>query len=248
MSLRDLDSRLRELAKTGQSVSGKMDSPPYLTKAVFGRAHFFPFVPLPYLRRVCQYWQLLHLDFIPLDGRRRLIVGVHEAHMELIGLLTYSDLPPSLPPRWLVDPFSVLTRMISRGMDKNGGTLRPSGVLDLVGQVYFDVALSNLGSDTSGSRRHLVDFSCGDTGALVVASEQSLLHSEADAIASHPLPGFPFEPRPRLLTVSARVDTPLDLEGVHWEPNRPAQPPVFSLWRGFVSLWHLSPILFACVL
>ena len=248
MSPRDLDSRLRELAKTGQSVSGQKDLPPSLTKAVFDRAQFFPFVPLPYLRRVCQYWQLLHLDFIPLDGRRRLIVGVHEAHMELIGLLTYSDLPPSLPPRWLVDPFSVLTRLISRCMEKSGGTLRPPGVLDLVGQVYFDVALSNLGNDTSGSRRQLVDFSCGDTEALVDTSEQSLLPSEADAIAPHLLPGFPFDPRPRLWNVPARVDTPLDLEGVHWEPNRPAQPPGFSLWRGFVSLWHLSPILSACVL
>ena len=248
MSLRDLDSRSRELAKTGQSVSGKMDSPPSPAKAVFGRAQFFPFAPLPYLRRVCQYWQLLHLDFIPLDRRHRLIVRVYEAHLELIGLLIYRDPPPSSPPRWLVDPFLILTRMICRGMDKNRGMLRPSGVLDLVGQVYLDVAPSTLGRDAGGSRRHLVDFSCRGTGALAVASEQSRPLSEADAIASLPMPGFPFEPCPRPLTVPVRVDTPLDLERVHWEPNRPAQPPVFSLWRGFVSLWHLSPILFACVL
>ena len=116
MSLRDLDSRLRELAKTGQSVSGKMGSPPSLAKAVFGRAQFFPFAPLPYLCRVCQYRQLLRLDFIPLDRRHRLIARVYEAHLEPIGLLIYRDPPPSSPPRWLVDPFLILTRMLCRGI------------------------------------------------------------------------------------------------------------------------------------
>ena len=244
----DLDSRSRELAKTGQSVSGKMDLPPSPAKAVFDRAQFFPFVPLPYLRRVCHYWQLLHLDFIPLDRRHRLIVRVYEAHLELLGLLIYRDLSPSPPPWWPVDPFLILTRMICRGMDRNKGMLRPSGVLDLVGQVYFDEAVSSFGGAAGGRLRHLVDFSCRDTEALAAASEQSRLLYEADALASFPLPGFPFGPSPRPLTVPVRVDTPLDLGRVHWEPNRSAQPPVFSLWRGFVYLWHLSPILFACVL
>ena len=120
----DLDSRSRALAKTCQLVSGKMDLPPSPAKAVFGRAQFFPCAPLPYLRRVCQYWQLLHLDFIPLDRRHRLIVRVYEAHLELIGLLIYRDLSPSPPPRWLVDPFLIFTRMICRGMDRNKGMLR----------------------------------------------------------------------------------------------------------------------------
>ena len=190
-----------------------MDSPPSPARAVFGRTQFFPFAPLPYLSRVCQYWQLLHLEFIPLDRRHRLIVRVYEAHLELMGLLIYCDPPPSPSPRGLVDSLLILTRMICRDMDKNRGMLRPSGVLDLVGQVYPDAAPSSLGRDVGGSRRHLVDFSC-----------------------------------PRPLTVPVRVDTPLDWERAHWEPTRPAQPPAFSLWRGFVFLWHLSPILFACVL
>ena len=112
-----------------------------------------------------------------------------------------------------MDSLLILPRLICRDMVKNREMLRPSGVLDLVGQVYPDAAPSTLGRDVGGSRRHLVDFSC-----------------------------------PRPLTVPVRVDTPLDWERVHWEPTRPAQPPGFSLWRGFVSLWHLSPILFACVL
>ena len=53
---------------------------------------------------------------------------------------------------------------------------------------------------------------------------------------------------PHPLTVPVRVDPPLDLERVHWEPTRLVQPPAFSLWQGFVSLWHLSPILLACIL
>ena len=193
MSPGDLVSGLRELARMGLSVSDRTDLPPSLTTVVVDRARFFPSAPLPYLRRVCQCWQLRHLDFIPLDDRHRLIVGVHEALTELFGLLTSSDPLLSIPPRWPVDPSSVLTRMIFLLMEKSGGTSRPPGVLDLAGQAYFDGALCNLAA-------------------------------------------FSY------------VDTPLDLEGVHWEPNRPAQPTAFSVWRGFVSLWHPSPILSACVL
>ena len=284
MSHLDQDFWLRELAKTGLTTSGQKELLTSLTKAVADREHYFPPAPSQYLRRIrqlllaaflpqqgplfvakpsepgqellsrCQCWQLLHLEFTLLDGKHRPIEGVHETITELIGLLTSSEFPLSIPPRWLVELFSDLTRMTSLRMEKNGWALRPPGVLDLASQAYFDAVLCNLENDKRRSRRQSADFSCGDTEALVDASQQSLLPPEADVIAPPLPPGFPFDNRPRLWNVSARVDTPKrgreggdpssDSDVVHREPKRLAS--VFPsghssvLPKPLVPLrWHL---------
>ena len=150
MSSCDHDFWLRELAKTGLSASGQKELLTSLTKAVADREHYFPSAPSPYLRRVrqllmaaflphkgplfvakpseseqellsrCQCWQLLRLEFSLLDGKQRPIEGAHEAITELIGLLTSSEFPLSIPPRWLVELFSDLSRMASLRMEKHG--------------------------------------------------------------------------------------------------------------------------------
>ena len=70
-----------------------------------------------------QCWQLLHLEFSLLDGKHRPVDGVHDAITEIIGLLTASEFPLTIPPRWLVELFSDLTRMTSLRMESNGWSL-----------------------------------------------------------------------------------------------------------------------------
>ena len=104
----------------------------------------------------------------------------------------------NIPPRWLVELFSDLTRMTSLRMEKNGWSLRPPGVLDLESQAYFDAVMCNMENDKRRSRRQLAAFSSGDTEALVDSSKQSLLPPDADAVVPPLPPGFPWGRRPRL--------------------------------------------------
>ena len=137
MSHFDQSFWLRELAKTGLPAAGQKELLTSLTKAVGGREYLFPTEPSQYVRRIrqlllaaflpqqgpllvakpsepgqelltrCQCWELLHLEFSLLDGSRRPIEGVHEAITELIALLTSSEFPLSIPPRWLVGFFRI---------------------------------------------------------------------------------------------------------------------------------------------
>ena len=272
MSNLDQSFWLRELAKTGLPAAGQKALLTSLTKAVGDREYIFPSEPNQYVRRIrqllsaaflpqqgpflltgpaepgqrvlsrCQCWELLHLELSLLDGSHRPIEGVHEAITELIALLTSSEFPLSVPPRWLAELFSDLAHMASLRMEKNGWQLRPQGSLDLASQAYLDAVLCNLENDTRRHRRQLVDFTCGDTEDLVDASRQSLLPPGEDAIAP-PLPhGFPLDHRPRLWLAAIRVDTPKrdregddsssDGGGTHRDPKRlasePGDPPLAS--------------------
>ena len=253
---------LRELAKTGLPAAGQKELLTSLTKAVGDREYIFPTEPSQYVRRIrqllsaaflpqqgplfvakpsepgqellsrCQCWELLHLEFSLLDGTHRPIEGVHEAITELIALLTSSEFPLSIPPRWLVELFSDLSRMASLRMEKNGWKLRPTATLDLASQAYLDAVLCNLENDKRRNCRQLVDFTCGDTEELADASRQALLPPAADAIVPPLPPGFPLDHRPRFWMSSVRVDTPKrDREeddsssesgGIRRDPKRPA--------------------------
>ena len=136
MSSSDPDVWLRELARTGLSVSAQHDLLTSLAKAVADREKYFPSESSPYLCRVrqlllttflpqsgplivsvrpdaawetlsrSQCWQLLHLEFSLLDATRRPVARVHDIVTEVIGLLTASEFPVNIPPRWLVELFS----------------------------------------------------------------------------------------------------------------------------------------------
>ena len=174
MSNCDPDFWLRELVRTGLSASDQKELLTSLTKAVADREKYFPQAPSPYLCRVRQFlmaaflpqkgplsismhpssepellsrrqcWQLVHLELSLLDGKLRPVEGVHEAIVELIGLLTSSEFPLTIPPRWLADLFADLERMTALRMDKNGWSLRPAGTLDMESQAYFDAVLRNI--------------------------------------------------------------------------------------------------------
>ena len=272
MSNLDHSFWLRELSKTGLPAEGQKALLTSLTKAVGNREHLFPLEPIQYVHRIrqllsaaflpqqgpfvvagpvepgrevlsrSQCWEAVHLELSLLDGSHRPIEGVHEALTELIALLTSSELPLSIPPRWLVELFTDLAHMASLRMEKNGWQLRPKGPLDLASQAYLDAVLCNLENDTRRHRRQLVDFTCGDTEELVDASRQSLLPPGEDARVP-PLPhSFPSDHRPRLWLPEIRVDTPKrEREGedsssdggdTHRDPKRiasePRDPPLAS--------------------
>ena len=109
MSSSDHEFWFRELARTGLSACGQKELVTSLTKAVADREKYFLQAPPPYLCRVRQFlmaaflpqrgplfvathaeseqellsrsqcWQLVHLEFPPLDGKHRPVEGVHEA-------------------------------------------------------------------------------------------------------------------------------------------------------------------------
>ena len=140
MSSSDPDVWFRELARTGLSVSAQHDLLTSLAKAVADREKFFPSDSSPYLSRVrqlllstflpqsgplivsvhpdaaretlsrSQCWQLLHLEFSLLDAQRRPVARVHDVITDVIGLLLASEFPLHIPPRWLVELFSDLSR------------------------------------------------------------------------------------------------------------------------------------------
>ena len=262
MSSNDPDFWLRELARTGLSVSGQHELLSSLARAVSDREKFFPSEPSPYLSRVrqlllatflpqfgplgvtvnpdaeqevlsrSQCWRLLHLEFTLLDAQRRPVARVHDVITEVIGLLLASEFPLHIPPRWLVELFSDLSRVTTLRMESNGWTLRPTVALDLDSQAYVDAVMRNLENDKRRSLRQLAAFTCGDTEAMVDASQQSLLPPDVDA-AVPPFPAsFPWAHHPRFYLIPHRIDTPkrdrtegdssLDSESGHRDPKRRA--------------------------
>ena len=262
MSSSDQDFWLRELARTGLSVSGQHDLLTSLAKAVADREKYFPSAPSPYLSRVrqlllatflpqfgpllvsvnpeaaqeslprSQCWQLLHLEFSLLDAKRRPVARVHDIITEVIGLMTASEFPLHIPPRWLVELFSDLSRLTTLRMESNGWTLRPTQALDLASQVYIDALMCNIENDKRRSRRQLAAFTCGDVEDMVDSSKQSLLPPDADVVAPPLPPSFPWDRRPRFYLAPHRVDAPKrdrtdgdsssESDGGHRDPKRRA--------------------------
>ena len=238
MSSSDPDVWLSALSRTGLSVSAQHDLLTSLAKAVADREKYFPSEPSPYLHRVrqllmttflpqsgplivsvhpdtaqetlsrSQCWQLLHLEFSLLDVAQRPVERVHDIVTEVIGLLTASEFPLNIPPRWLVELFSDLARLTTLRMESNGWSLSPTRPLDLASQVYLDAVLCNIENDKRRSRRQLASFTCGDTEDLLDSSKQSLLPPLADVIVPPIPPSFPMDFRPRFWLASQRVDTP----------------------------------------
>ena len=262
MSSNDPEFWLRELARSGLSVSDQQELLTSLARAVADREKFFPSEPSPYLSRVrqlllatflpqfgpfcvtvnpdaeqevlsrSQCWRLLHLEFTLLDARRRPAARVHDVITEVIGLLLASEFPLHIPPRWLVELFSDLSRVTTLRMESNGWTLRPQVALDWESQAYWDAVMRNLENDKRRSLRQLAVFTCGDTEAMVDAAQQSLLPPDGDAVVP-PFPAsFPWAHRPRFFLAPHRMDTPkrertegdssLDSESGHREPKRRA--------------------------
>ena len=238
MSSSDPDVWLRELARTGLSASAQHDLLTALAKAVADREKFFPAEPSSYLSRVrqlllttflpqsgplivsvhpdavqetlsrSQCWQLLHLEFSLLDVSHRPVSRVHDIVTEVIGLLTASEFPLNIPPRWLVELFSDLARLTTLRMESNGWSLSPTRPLDLASQAYLDAVLCNIENDNRRSRRQLASFTCGDVEDMADSSRQSMLPPLEDAIVP-PLPSsFPLDHRPRFWLATQRPDTP----------------------------------------
>ena len=238
MSSSDSDVWLCELARTGLSVSAQHDLLTSLAKAVADREKFFPADSSAYLCRVrqlllttflpqsgplivsvnpesvretlsrSQCWQLLHLEFSLLDATHRPVARVHDIVTEVIGLMTVSEFPLNIPPRWLVELFSDLSRLTTLRMESNGWSLCPTRPLDLASQAYLDAVMRNIENDKRRSRRQLASFTCGDAEDLVDSSKQSLLPPLADAIVPPIPPSFPLDHRPRFWLAPQRVDTP----------------------------------------
>ena len=129
MSSNDPGYWLRELARTGLSVSGQHELLSSLARAVSDREKYFPSEASPYLSRIrqlllatflpqfgpllvtvnpdaareslsrSQCWELLHLEFSLLDAQRRPVARVHDVLTEVIGLLLSSEFPLHIPPR-----------------------------------------------------------------------------------------------------------------------------------------------------
>ena len=238
MSSSDPDVWLRELARSGLSVSAQHDLLTSLAQAVADREKFFPSESSPYLCRVrqllsaaflpqsgplivsvnsdavpetlsrSQCWQLLHLEFSLLDSKRRPVSRVHDIVTDVIGLLTSSEFPLHIPPRWLVELFSDLARLTSLRMESNGWSLSPPRTLDQASQAYLDAVLVNIENDRRRSQRQLLSFTSGDSEELADSSKQSLLPPLADAIVPPIPPSFPLDFRPRFWLAPQRVDTP----------------------------------------
>ena len=238
MSSSDPDVWLRELARTGLSVSAQHDLLTSLAKAVADREKFFPSEVPPYLCRVrqllsavflpqsgplivsvhpdaapetlsrSQCWQLLHLEFSLLDAQHRPVSRVHDIVTDVIGLIATNEFPLHVPPRWLVELFSDLARLTSLRMESNGWSFSPPRNLDRDSQAYLDAVLINIENDRRRSQRQLLSFTSGDSEELADSSKQSLLPPLADAIVPPIPPSFPLDYRPRFWLAPHRVDTP----------------------------------------
>ena len=238
MSSSDPDVWLRELARSGLSVSAQHDLLTSLAKAVADREKFFPSDAPAYLCRVrqlllaaflpqsgplivsvhpdaapetlsrSQCWQLLHLEFSLLDEKHRPVSRVHDIVSDVIGLITTNEFPLHIPPRWLVELFSDLARLTSLRMESNGWSFSPPRNLDRDSQAYLDAVLINIENDRRRSQRQLLSFTSGDSEELADSSKQSLLPPLADAIVPTVPPSFPLDYRPRFWLAPQRVDTP----------------------------------------
>ena len=58
--------------------------------------------------------------------------------------MTRNEFPLTIPPRWLVELFGVLERVVALKMESNRWTLRPSVHLDAESQAFLAAILKNM--------------------------------------------------------------------------------------------------------
>ena len=238
MSNRGPDFWMRELARTGLSPADQKELLASLSNAVETRERYFPADSPTYVDRARRFllhtffpqlgpllllldpmypperisrgqcWQIAHLELSLLDGSRRPVADLHNVISEVITMITRNEFPLTIPPRWLVELFGALERVVAVKMESNRWTLRPSVPLDAESQAFLEAILKNMENDKRRSQRQHVSPSVGDTEALVDASGQSLLPPEEDPPIP-PIPAtFPWGHRPRLWHETPRVGTP----------------------------------------
>ena len=147
---------MRELARTGLPPADQKELLASPSNAAETRARYFPSAPLPYLGRVRQFlmaaffpqkgplllsvdrsspperlsrgqcWQIVRLELSLVDGTCRPADGLHTVISEVIGFMTRNEFPLTVPPRWLVELFSVLERAVALKIETNRWYLRPS--------------------------------------------------------------------------------------------------------------------------
>ena len=149
MSNRDPVFWMRELARTGLPPADQKEFSASLSNAAETRARYFPAEPLPNLDRVRQFlmaaffpqkgpsllsvdrsspperlsrsqcWQIAHLELSLLDGPSRPVDELHTVIADIITSLVRSELPLSIPSRWLMvllGRWSVLRSLKSTSM------------------------------------------------------------------------------------------------------------------------------------
>ena len=66
-------------------------------------------------------WQLVHLELSLLDGPSRPVEELHIVISDVITIMTRNEFPLTVPPRWLIDLFGILERVVAREMEKTAG-------------------------------------------------------------------------------------------------------------------------------
>ena len=239
MSSREPDFWLRELARTGLPTADQQEVLASLSNAAETRARYFPSAPAPYLGRVRQFlatafppqkgplflsvdrsylperlsrsqcWQIVRLELSLLDRTCRPVDGRHIVISEVTEFITRNEFVLTVPPRWLVELFSVPERAAALKMETSRWSLRPSAPLGAEGQAFLEAILKNVEDDKRRSQRQHCPPLAGDTETLADSPGQPLLPPEEDPPIP-PLPAsLPLGHRPRLWIANPRADTPM---------------------------------------
>ena len=137
MSFRNADFWLRELARSGLPPNAQKNFLASLSTAIDTRARYSPADPVIYVERVrnfimhtfllqmgplllsvdpayppekisrSQCWNLVLLELSLLGGPTRPVDELHTVIADIAAILVRSELPLSIPSRWLIDLFGV---------------------------------------------------------------------------------------------------------------------------------------------
>ena len=227
MPNRDPDFWMRELARMGLSPGDQKEFLDSLSNAVDMRARYFPNDPREYVDRVRRFlmhtffpqmgplllsvdpthpperisrnqcWQLAHLE-LSLLNETRPTDDLHTVLSDVITIMTRNEFPLTVPPRYLVELFCVLERVVALKMGTRRRSIRPSVPLDAACQAFVEAILKNMDNDKRRSQRQHVSLSVGDTEVLQDSSGQALLLPEEDPLVPPIPPTFPWGHRPHL--------------------------------------------------
>ena len=184
MSIRNADFWLRELARSGMSPNAQKHFLATLSSTIDNRSRYFPADPVIFVERVriftmraflpqmgplllsvdpayppekisrSQCWNLGLLELSLLDGPNRPVNELHTVIADIITTLVRSELPLSIPSRWLMDLFGVLERLALLKIDAHGWTVRPPGPLDHDVHAFVEPVLQiwkTIGAAASGN-------------------------------------------------------------------------------------------------
>ena len=168
MSNRELDFWPRELSRAGLSTAAQRKLLASLSNTVECRARYFPSPPRPYLARVeqflmsaffpqqgslllavdpsstperltrCQAWQIVHLELPLLDGSSRPVNELHIVLSDVISMMARNEFPLTVPPRYLIELFGVLERVVALKMEAHRWSIRPTVPLGVACQAFVE--------------------------------------------------------------------------------------------------------------